>query len=360
MSCALRARRSSPTHDGFTSPTHFVPTAGLPPDTIFRPESPPAQPQPKGRGLIPGRTPRRAGSGPLRVRPGTPAHGSDGPALPRDRAILLRLAKLRVLSLAELQELVFSGRDRSRLSRRISFLEGQGWLQRWEEPRERGGRYRLVVPSATGLTWALRRLEETAEATFDAPLIRTMLRAGRMSPLALPPGRIPAYLPHLREVNRLLVEATRSEALRVAWTSSWPRSLPSRAGLRLPAPDGVLVLASTNGPRRLFFLEHDRATESLRSFARTKLDRYRLLASRPGLLEELTGYRAFGVVVTVGGDASDVSGRLRALRTLVRESFVEKIVRVVTAARGLEEPFLPEGQGVPAWAQGEAVPARLP
>jgi len=291
------------------------------------------------------------------VRPAPPAHGRLGPALPRDRAILLRLARLRVLSLAELQALVFLGRDRSRLSRRLSRLEEAGWLQRWEEPRARGGRFRFVVPTATGLTWALGQLSETTRDTREARLVSTMLRAGRMAPLVLPPGRIPSFLPHLRDVNALLVAALRSSALHVAWASSWPRAFPSAPARRLPVPDGVLVLAPHDGSRQLVFLEHDRATESLRSFARTKLARYRLLTTRPGTLEELTGHRAFRVLVTVGGDPAVASGRLRALRRLVRGAFAERFIEVVAAAEALEEPtrvFAGEGRGVPREARTEA------
>lgn len=340
-----------------------MPTFPLPPSTIFRPEPSPAEPQVEAHGPAPDRTPRRAGPGPLRVRPEPAAHGADGPALPRDRAILLRLAKLRVLSLDELQALVFVGKDRSRLSRRISSLERHGWLQRWEEPRVRGGRFRLVVPTAAGLAWALRRLEEAIVASPDERLLRTMFRAGHMAPLVLPPGRIPSFLPHLREVNSFLVSALLEIALRVVWASSWPRSFPGARGLRLPAPDGVLVLAPEGGQRQLIFLEHDRATESLRSFVRTKVDRYRLLVSRPGTLEELTGYRSFRVLVTVGGDATAVPGRLRALRRIVRETFAESFIRVVEAKQVLERPdlaFRDEGRGVPAVARDEAMPPRSP
>ena len=332
-------------------------------DIIFRPGETPARSQPDAVAAAAARTPGRAGPGRLRMRSSPPAHGVHGPGLPRDRAILLRLARLRVLSLAELQSLVFAGRDRSRLSRRISSLEKAGWLQRWEEPRQRGGRFRLVVPTAAGLVWALRRLEEAAVDSNDERLVRTMLRAGHMSPLALPPGLIPSFLPHLREVNRLLVGALLEDSLRVTWASSWPRSFPAARGIRLPAPDGVVVLAPLDRPRQLVFLEHDRATESLRSFTRTKIERYRILASRPGALEEMTGYRSFRVVVTVGSDATTVPGRLRALRRVVRESFAERFIRVVEAREALEKPgraFLGEGRGVPPGALAEAMPPQSP
>ncbi|MCL4809444.1 MAG: replication-relaxation family protein, partial [Thermoanaerobaculia bacterium] len=229
--------------------------------------------------------------------------------------------------------------------------------------RVRGGRFRLVVPTAAGLTWALRRLEAAAAGSQEERLLRTMLRADHMSPLVLPPGRIPSFLPHLREVNRVLVGALLAPALRVVWASSWPRPFPTARGLRLPAPDGVLVLAPLHGPRQLVLLEHDRATESLRSFVRTKVDRYRLLASRPGALEELTGHCSFCVLVTVGGDATAVPDRLRALRRVVRESFAERLIRVVDAREALEEPsraFLDEGRGVPAAAQFEAMSPQSP
>lgn len=331
--------------------------------TIFRPGAAPAAAQPDAVAAAAPRTPGRAGGGRIRVRPAPPAHGSHGPALPRDRAVLLRLARLRVLSLADLQALVFVGRDRSRLSRRLARLEEAGWLRRWEEPRVRGGRFRLVVPTAAGLAWALGQMEDTAGDGPEARLVSTMLRAGLPSPLELPTGRIPAFLPHLREVNGLLVAALLAPALRVAWASSWPRALPTTAALRLPAPDGVLVLAPEDGPRALVFVEHDRSTESLRSVARTKIDRYRTLAARPGTLEELTGHRAFRVLVTVGGEPSDVSRRIRALRRLVREAFAERFIAVAAAADALASPdrvFRGQGQGVPGGAQGDAPRSRLP
>lgn len=339
-----------------------MPTRPPPHDPIFRPDAPPPAAQLDAVAGAAPRTPGRAGGGPVRVRPAPPAHGALGPALPRDRAILLRLARLRVLSLAELQALVFCGRDRSRLSRRLSRLEEAGWIQRWEEPRARGGRFRLVVPTATGLAWALGQLSETTRDTREARLVSTMLRAGRMAPLVLPPGRVPAFLPHLRDVNALLVTALANPALRVAWASSWPRAFPSSPARRFPAPDGVLVLAPHDGSRQLVFLEHDRATESLRSFARTKLERYRLLATQPGTLEELTGHRAFRVLVTVGGDPAVASGRLRALRRLVREAFAERFIQVAGAAEVLEDPvraFAGEGHGVPREARTEAPLPRM-
>lgn len=352
-----RARSDRAPQHHRDAPSSPMPTRSLPHDPIFRPDAPPPAAQPDAVAGAAPRTPGRAGGGGIGVRPDPPAHGRLGPALPRDRAILLRLARLRVLSLAELQALVFLGRDRSRLSRRLSRLEEAGWLQRWEEPRARGGRFRLVVPTATGLAWALARLSETTRDTRAARLVSTMLRAGRMAPLVLPPGCVPAFLPHLRDVNALLVAALRSSALHVAWASSWPRAFPSAPARRLPVPDGVLVLAHPAGLRHLVFLEHDRATESLRSFARTKVERYRSLASRPGLLEELTGHRSFRVLVTVGGDPASASGRLRALRRLVREAYAERFIQVVAAAEVLEEParaFTGEGHGVPRAAHTEA------
>ncbi len=285
--------------------------------------------------------------GPHRVRVRAPAHRTRegtaalGPALPRDRAILVHLARLRVLSLSDIHALVFAGRDRSRLSRRLTSLEAAGWLRRWEEPRERGGRFRFVVPTPTGLAWALRRLEEEAAGFAHPRLLATMLRTNRAAPVSLPPGRIPAFLPHLTQVNTALVALIGSSSLRVTWASSWPRPFPPGGvnGLRLPQPDGVLVLVPSEAPPRLVFLEHDRSTESLRSFARTKVDRYRALASRPGLLEELTGFRQFTVVVTVAGTSeAETNKRLVALSRLVRVRFAASLVTVCRHGNLLADP----------------------
>ncbi len=320
---------------------------------IFRPGRGPAAPRPNAILGDAARTPRVAGP------PGVRLRANGGPRLPRDRAVLIRLARLRVLSLSQLHPLVFPGLHASSLSRCLSRLEEGGWAQRWEEPRETGGRPRLVVPTATGLSWALGRLEEEAPGFVHERLLRTMLGTGRASPLVLPPGRIPASLPHLLEVNQVLVALLGTSELAVTWASSWPRPFPSGGayGLRLPQPDGILLLAGGEGPRRLVFLEHDRGTESLVSFARAKVDRYRALASRPGLLEELTGFRRFAVVVTVTGPGpAETDARTRALTRLIRSRFAAALLHVMPYEDLLTQPELvgEVGRGVPPPRQPDA------
>lgn len=346
---------------------------------IFRPGSEPARPQPDAVAGDGTRTPTRAGltgdhvraleallvrpdgevdpagdEVPLAAKKAVPPTSdapprlsrretppAEGPRLARDRAILIRLARLRVLSLSQLSTLVFAGRDRSRLSRRVTALEDDGWLQRWEHPRERGGRYRFVVPTAKGLAWALHRLEDVAPGFAHERLLATMLGTDRAAPLALPAGRIPASLPHLLEVNAALVALLADPALRVTWASSWPRPFPvgSVEGLRLPQSDGVIVQVPDDAPSRLVLLEHDRATESLRSFSHTKVDRYRALASRPALLEKLTGFRTFSTVVTVAGpDDAETDRRIASITKLVRSRFAGELLQVVSLRDLLARP----------------------
>lgn len=341
-------------------------------DTVFRPGVRSRRPRPDAVPGDSGRTPTRAPSTGVRVRleptrrPATPAARTDGPTLPRDRAILLRLARLRVLSLAELQGLVFPGRDRSRLSRRLTVLEETGWIRRWERPRERGGRFRFVVPTDVGLAWALRRLEEQSADFAHGRLLATMLRTNRAAPVVLPPGRIPFFLPHLAEANAALVALLLAPSLGVTWASSWPRPFPVGVigGHRLPQPDGVVLQAPDGAPSRLLFLEHDRATESVRSFARSKVDRYRSLAARPALLEELTGFRRFSVLVTVAGaNPSETDARVSALRHLVLERFAAPIMsvsRYIDLFDGPDAIRVAAGPGVPPSARTDADSRRLP
>lgn len=337
-----------------TAPSN-PPTAPAPPPLIHPGSTPPAPPL-DAIVEVSGRTRRRAPESRARVRPQPPARGSRagpahgpagdteaGPPVPRDRAILIRLARFRLLSLEQLASLVFPDRHRSRLSRRISALARDGWVTTWEEPRLRGGRRRFVLPTRRGLRWALGWLRLRAEGFAHAQLLGTMLGSDTREPLPLVPGRIPPFLPHLQEVHDVLVGREASPELAVTWASSWHRPFPNRAfDLALPQPDAVLILARGGASRCLVFLEHDRGTESLRHFARTKADRYRALAHRPALLRELTGFDTFEVWVTVeAGDRT--SRRIEDLARVVRENFAERLFRVAPCQKHFPEEgrFLP-------------------
>ncbi len=284
------------------------------------------------------RTPRRATEEPIRARGETDpalghrlAHGDSapparGPDLPRDRAILIRLAKMRLLSLTQLQQLVFGDRHRSRLSYRLSAMVRQGWIRLWEDPSVRGGRPRYVVPTRAGLRFGLSHLEQSQAPLRHAKLLAMMLRNDRRFPVPLTDGVLPAFLIHQREVNDILVSIESSPIPIATWMSSWHRPFPnSLHGLRLPQPDFVVVVAEGD-ERRLVFGEHDRGQESLTHFAEAKVERYRELARRADILKDLTGFDAFSVLVTVSdGLHGDSEGRIRRLRRASLEGFAAKL-----------------------------------
>lgn len=251
------------------------------------------------------RTPRCASHVVTRVR----AHGP-GPDLPRDRSVLIRLARHRVLSLAQLQQLVFPGIHRSCMSRRVTALEHLGWVSTWEQPVEWGGRPRFVLPTVKGLRWALARIEEETAAYTYARLVATMLRRDDRQPLPLVRRIMPPFLAHLCEVNDALIALQTDHTLQVLWSSSWNRPFPDVwRGVTLPQPDGVVALAAPDGSTELVFLEHDRGGERLRHFSSHKVDTYRRLAQRPGLADELFGVRRFRVLVTVSAGGSALNAR---------------------------------------------------
>lgn len=264
------------------------------------------------------------------------AHGA-GPDLPRDRAVLIRLARHRVLSLAQVQKLVFPGLHRTRVSRRLSALQRSGWLNLWVQPVERGGRPRFVVPTVRGLRWAMARIEAEASVYPYWPLITTMPRRDGRQRLPLAPGVTPPWLAHLREVNDVLVALMADTSLAVPWASSWTRPFPDlRREVALPQPDAIVVLQAPDSSIELVFLEHDRGGESLKHFRSHKVERYRQLAQRPELLAELTGYRAFKVLVTVRtGDPTTTQKRLDELEHCARSRLASQLFTFLAAEQGL-------------------------
>lgn len=286
-----------------------------------------------------------------------------GPDLPRDRAVLIRLARQCLLSLSQIHQLVFAGLDRSRVSRRLGKLARQGWLTLWEQPVDRGGRPRYAAPTAAGLRWALDRITaETAPFPY-ARLIATMLRRGPRRPLPLTRGVVPPHLAHLREVNDVLISLQLDRAAGVVWVSSWNRPLPiSSHGVHLPQPDGVVIRRGGNAPI-LHFLEHDRGVESLEQFRTRKVDRYRELARRPGLVSELTGVPGFRVCVTVRtGKSSSTAARIAALRRCAQTrlagplfTFVGADLGVPPAHHVLGDPDAIDTSGCDGLSRAEAV-----
>jgi len=190
----------------------------------------------------------------------------------------------------------------------VSALTLGGWVSTWDDPQCIGGRSRYIVPTAKGLRWALRHIEEAMRGATYARLLATMLRRDGRCPLPLTAGIHPPWLGHLVEVNNTL--ATLQVTGTVVWSSSWNRPLPFVShGVTLPQPDGVVVRRVADDHDELTFLEHDRGGESLRHFRARKVDCYRALSQRPALLEELTGYRTFRVLVTVRAGDPDLNER---------------------------------------------------
>lgn len=300
-------------------------------DQVVHRTKAPSPARPNALQAEPSRTPTCAEGEDGRVRA-----PDSGPVRPRDRAILLRLARHRILSLTQVHRLVFPGLDRSRASRRIAALVRGGWVRRWELPVPVGGRPTFVLPSATGLRWALDRLADAAEPWVSGRLVATMLRRSDHRPLAFTRGTTPPSFPHLHEVNEILVALALDPSLAVLWASSWNRPLPNTArGVALPQPDAVVVVAFHGAEPTLLFLEHDRGGENLDHFRTRKVDRYRALAQRPALTAELTGFRAFRVCVTVQtGDPLRTAARAGALRACIASRLAEAWLHVVEVDPG--------------------------
>jgi hypothetical protein len=244
----------------------------------------------------------------------------DGPRLRRDRLLVLHAVRCRLLSYTQLHGLVFSGKHRAVVGRRILALEKEGWLRTWEERVPRGGHPRYALPTKKALLWARHVfLQESAE-TPHARLAATMLRDSSPIPLELQEGVIPKQLAHQCETNDIVLSLIES-TLPVSWATSWHRPFPNEVEhLALPQPDAVIVMGE-----RLVFIEHDRGHEALESFRRAKAERYAALHERRDILEALTGFRAFDVVVTIHAPAP--LERLRALQEVVRTTHGASMLR---------------------------------
>lgn len=218
-------------------------------------------------------------------------------ALPsRDRALVLAVARMRVLAYGQVGRLLFDGRHASIVTRRARALVRAGWLRRVRPRIERGGAPSYLLPSARGLAASLNLLLAEAEGTVLSVLVRRMVPMRSRKPLALAET---SSLAHQREVNELLVAYARASDLRVLWASSWERPFGRGpdAGL-LPQPDYVLVLERA-GTSILVFGEHDRGHESLAHFRAAKADRYAPFALLPDAAVAAFGIPAVEVWITV-------------------------------------------------------------
>jgi len=238
----------------------------------------------------------------------------DGPPLPRDREVLLEIARYRIVSFAHLKAFVFSNRHGSVLTRRMQALEQAGYLTVWEERLSRGGHPRYALLTQRGLSWAIEELRSGAAGRTHEQLVRFMLGTRPRKPLVLAPNTAPPFLPHQIETNRIAASFASAAGLGIRWASTWHRPFPNEVrGVAMPQPDGVLV-ALIGGQPHLLFLEHDRSQESPGSFAERKTQRYQLLVDL-GLARELLGFDTFTVLVTVVDPVSQRPfDRIRALQ----------------------------------------------
>ncbi len=250
-------------------------------------------------------------------RPSSEPHAdvpeTPGPAIERDRTLLLALTRMRLLSLTQIHARLFAGLDRAVASRTAKRLQRQGWISVWEDPIARGGRPRYFLPTTKGLQWALSELQGHVIGSAAERIVALMAPNPKRRPLVLVPGERPAFLAHQREINHLLTAYEGHERMRILWASSWDRPFPSSVrGIAMPQPDYVLV-AQVDGQARLVFGEHDRGQESLAHFTSAKVERYSELADLPGFTESVLGFRSFSLWVTVTDTKTRQPGRRLAV-----------------------------------------------
>jgi hypothetical protein len=216
----------------------------------------------------------------------------------RDSDALYLTVLLRLLPHRQLHELAFDAQDASILRRRARRMEERGWVNAWDAAKERGGRERYLHPTAKALAWALDQFRTATEREPWHPLIRLMLPKVRV-PLQLAPGTRPKWLPHQREVNKIVTRMITRGRSPVLWASTWDCPFPNSVeGFTMPQPDYVLV-EERGGAPYLVFGEHDRGTERIEKFVARKVDLYAAIASLPNLAEQVFGLRTFEVRVSV-------------------------------------------------------------
>jgi hypothetical protein len=240
-----------------------------------------------------------------------------------NRALVLAVARHRLLALEQLKRSLFPGRTLQAVGQRVARLRAEGWLRTWDQPVVSGGRPRFVLPTARAHRWAYHELRAATHGTPAATLVQTMLPARPPLPLTLEPGITPPFFQHQKETNDLAISIATQTGLPLRWCSTWERPFPVQAGgITLPQPDAVFLLDLPSGPR-LICLEHDRGMEPVRHFHRTKTERYADLLARPELCAQLFGTSALEVWVSV----LDARERrpLQRLEALRRTASIERI-----------------------------------
>jgi Replication-relaxation len=251
-------------------------------------------------------------------------------ALPsRDRALVLAVARMRVLSYGQVGRLLFPGRHASIVTRRSRALDRAGWLRRVRPRVAYGGAPSYLLPSARGLAASLDFLLAETDGTACSVLVQRMVPVRPRKPFA---GTTTSSLAHQREVNDLLVAYARSPDLRVLWASTWERPFgrgPDAA--LLPQPDYVLVLQRAGAPV-LVFGEHDRGHESLAHFRATKAERYAPFALLPAAATAAFGIPLVEVWITVTDPVSRAPRRrLQHLADIILAAGAASITRLALA-----------------------------
>lgn len=258
---------------------------------------------------------------------------------PRDRAIVLAVARLRILAYDQVRTLLFPDRHPSVLTRRVHALVAEGWLTRWRPRGTDGGAPSYILPTPRALALALNVLRSDALGTTYAPLVDRMLPTRPRKPLVLRGRTAPAFLTHHREVNQLVVASLRSAVLDVRWASSFERPFGRSADAALlPQPDYVLVLHRAGIPV-VVFGEHDRGQESLAHFRHAKAERYAPYALLPELAAATFGVATVEVWLTVTDPvARRPERRLQQLAAVLTSAGAAPISRVALAGRAHADP----------------------
>jgi len=263
----------------------------------------------------------------------------DSTLSPRDRAVLLALARCRILSFDQLRRAVFLGLSPQRVGQRLHALAAQGWLHIWEDVSRIGGRPRYALPTRRALALGIEALRAESIGQASDRLVSLMLRGRSRRPLVLSPRVTPAFLAHQRECNDLLLSYARIPSMRLLWSTSFDRPFPLHAhGVSLPQPDYVLLLERA-GTSALIFGEHDRGHESLAHFRRTKAERYAALAARPELTMQLFGFARFMVWVTVlDARAGAPLRRMQTLARIARDAAASDVLAFTIAGWAVASP----------------------
>ncbi len=245
------------------------------------------------------------------------SNGSLSPThLRNDEELLTWLVRLRLLSVDQIQRLLFRNQHQAVVSRALKRLRERRCISTWDESRGRGGRRRYALPTASGMRLGVEAIRLETAGTQLERLATSMLPSFDRRPLELPTRATPPFLPHQRECNHLAISFIAAGA--TLWASTWDRPFaPSVGGLAMPQPDAVLVVRTSSRPK-LIFVEHDRGQESLAHFERAKVQRYVQLARAPQFCEDLFGFTEFMVAVTI----ADVAKRRPLARLKALSDFV--------------------------------------